>query len=58
MTDEFYVAAVRIQMISTTVTYHFFFFQEAPKLNIDICQSESCEKMTLLKSLVRLIQSI
>lgn len=34
------------------------FFQEAPKLNTDICQSESCEKMTLLKSLVRLIQSI
>jgi hypothetical protein len=25
MADEFYVTAVRIQIISTTVTYHFFF---------------------------------
>jgi hypothetical protein len=31
MTDEFYVAAVRIQIIATTVTYNFFFFSGSPQ---------------------------
>lgn len=34
------------------------FFQEAPKLNIDLSKWKSCKKMTLLKSQVRLVQSI